>query len=178
MSDAKSRLVALAGASAATALLLLIPSAGVEGNRAKPYRDVGGVWTVCAGVTGSRVNPRHLYSPEECRQINSLTIAEHAERALPCVRVPMSDSRKVGLVVFSYNVGPGAFCGSSLAHRLNVRDPRACEEITEHWYKAGGRDCRIRSNNCYGLIDRRKIERALCEGYPLDKVQDLIDRRM
>ena len=173
MSDAKARLVALVGASAATALLMLIPSAGVEGNKAKPYRDVGGVWTVCAGVTGARVNPRRLYSQEECRQLNSLTIAEHAERALPCVKVPLSDPQKVGLTLFAYNVGPKKFCGSRLASKLNARDPKACAEITDSWYKAGGRDCRIAANNCLGVIKRRRLERALCEGAPLSRIKEL-----
>lgn len=170
----RTKLVALVGASAATALLTLIPSAGVEGNKLRPYKDVGGVWTACAGVTGSRVDPRHIYSQAECKQLNSMTIVEHAARALPCVKAPLSDSQKVGLVVFSYNVGPPAFCSSRLVRRLNARDPAACEEITDSWYKAGGRDCRIRSNNCPGLVERRKIERSLCEGYPLARVQDLL----
>ena len=173
MTDYAARLAAAVGAASASALLLLIPSAAVEGNKNKPYRDVGGIWTVCAGVTGSRVDPHHLYSAEECRQLNSLTIAEHAERALPCVKVPLSDSQKVGLVLFAYNVGSQKFCGSRLARKLNARDPKACAEITGSWYKAGGRDCRIASNNCLGVIKRRRLERALCEGAPLSRIKEL-----
>ncbi|HAX8782547.1 TPA: lysozyme [Escherichia coli] len=29
------------------------------------------------------------------------------------------------------------------------------------WIKDGGRDCRIRSNNCYGQVSRRDQESAL-----------------
>lgn len=173
MTDYAARLAAAVGAASASALLLLIPSAAVEGNKNKPYRDVGGIWTVCAGVTGSRVDPHHLYSAEECRQLNSLTIAEHAERALPCVKVPLSDPQKVGLVLFAYNTGAPKFCGSRLVRKLNARDPHACAEITDSWYKAGGRDCRVAANNCHGLIRRRRLERALCEGAPLSRIKEL-----
>lgn len=173
MSNYKARLIAVVGATAASSLLWLIPSAGVEGNKTRPYRDVGGVWTVCAGVTGKHVDPQRLYSPAECDQLNAMTIAEHAERALPCLHTPLTDSQKVGLVLFSYNIGPPRFCGSRLARKLNAHDPHACAEITDSWYKAGGRDCRIRANNCPGLIKRRKLERALCEGLPLSDVQAL-----
>ncbi|AWN77670.1 hypothetical protein F7F68_27515 [Escherichia coli] len=36
----------------------------------------------------------------------------------------------------------------------------ACEAI-RWWIKDGGRDCRIRSNNCYGQVSRRDQESAL-----------------
>ena len=36
----------------------------------------------------------------------------------------------------------------------------ACEAI-RWWIKDGGRDCRIRSNNCYGQVIRRDQESAL-----------------
>ncbi|EPR4812479.1 hypothetical protein ACU48J_004940, partial [Escherichia coli] len=41
-----------------------------------------------------------------------------------------------------------------------VRLRGACEAI-RWWIKDGGRDCRIRSNNCYGQVSRRDQESAL-----------------
>lgn len=177
MTDYAARLAAAVGAASASALLLLIPSAAVEGNKTRPYRDVGGIWTVCAGVTGNQVDPHHLYSKAECDRLNAMTIDQHAERALPCVKAPLSDAQKVGLVLFAYNTGAPKFCRSRLVRKLNARDPHACAEITDSWYKAGGRDCRVAANNCTGLIKRRRLERALCEGYPLNKALDLIKER-
>jgi len=38
-----------------------------------------------------------------------------------------------------------------------------CAAIKAYYY-AQGRDCRIRENNCYGLVARREREYALCIG--------------
>lgn len=44
---------------------------------------------------------------------------------------------------------------ASNASYLNVGDRRgACAEI-KRWVHDGGKDCNIRSNNCYGQIERR-----------------------
>ncbi|MBW6098696.1 hypothetical protein HT118_26270 [Escherichia coli] len=40
-----------------------------------------------------------------------------------------------------------------------VIEKGACEAI-RWWIKDGGRDCRIRSNNCYGQVSRRDQGRA------------------
>ncbi|WP_077784706.1 HNH endonuclease [Escherichia coli] len=42
----------------------------------------------------------------------------------------------------------------------SAREVGACEAI-RWWIKDGGRDCRIRSNNCYGQVSRRDQESAL-----------------
>ena len=50
----------------------------------------------------------------------------------------------------------------------------ACEAI-RWWIKDGGRDCRIRSNNCYGQVIRRDRESALaCWGESVSRVAAII----
>ncbi|END2078845.1 glycoside hydrolase family protein, partial [Escherichia coli] len=45
--------------------------------------------------------------------------------------------------------------------RINAGDRRGACEAIRWWIKDGGRDCRIRSNNCYGQVIRRDQESAL-----------------
>ena len=57
----------------------------------------------------------------------------------------------------AYNIGPGAFCGSTLVKRLNAEDyPGACREILR-WNRAGGRVVQ-------GLVNRREAEYRQCIG--------------
>ncbi|WP_252358435.1 glycoside hydrolase family protein, partial [Escherichia coli] len=45
--------------------------------------------------------------------------------------------------------------------RINAGDRKGACEAIRWWIKDGGRDCRIRSNNCYGQVSRRDQESAL-----------------
>ena len=59
------------------------------------------------------------------------------------------------------NIGPGKCFPSTFYKRLNAGDRRGACEAIRWWIKDGGRDCRIRSNNCYGQVSRRDQESAL-----------------
>lgn len=81
-----------------------------------------------------------------------------------CVKVPLHQREYDVYVDFAYNIGPGAFCSSTLVKKLNVEDYEgACAEIT-NWRQAAGKDCSIRANRCYGLWERRLKARTQCEG--------------
>ena len=57
---------------------------------------------------------------------------------------------------FAFNVGNGAFCGSTLTRKANAGDmPGACAELSR-WTYAGGKQMP-------GLVIRRAAERQLCE---------------
>ncbi len=59
----RKSLITAAGGGALAIAAVLIPS--LEGNSYTPYRDVGGVWTVCNGITGQmlfRGKPIHRKS--------------------------------------------------------------------------------------------------------------------
>ncbi|OUK49674.1 lysozyme [Escherichia coli] len=60
-----------------------------------------------------------------------------------------------------YNIGPGKCFPSTFYKRLNAGDRKGACEAIRWWIKDGGRDCRIRSNNCYGQVIRRDQESAL-----------------
>ncbi|VFS19402.1 phage lysozyme [Escherichia coli] len=71
-------------------------------------------------------------------------------------------TQKAGIASFCpYNIGPGKCFPSTFYKRINAGDRRGACEAIRWWIKDGGRDCRIRSNNCYGQVSRRDQESAL-----------------
>lgn len=74
-----------------------------------------------------------------------------------CVKGPLHQHEYDSYVLLMYNIGPTAFCNSTLVKKSNVGDyAGACAEFSR-WDKAGGRVVR-------GLTIRRAKERAMCEG--------------
>lgn len=128
-----------------------------EGLETKPYQDIVGVWTVCYGHTGNVEQRR--YSAAECDELlrSDLGIAlGHVQR---CITVPMRDYQAAALTSAVFNAGPRVVCGSTLQRYANAGDwPAACAQL-DRWVYAGGQKVR-------GLVNRRKAERALCEGRP------------
>ncbi|MBE5528800.1 glycoside hydrolase family 24, partial [Laribacter hongkongensis] len=88
----------------------------------------------------------------------ALTDVQKFEGALKqCVRVPLHQYEYDAFVSLAYNIGSGAFCGSTLVRKLNAGDyAGACAEI-DRWTYAGGK-------RLPGLVKRRAEERARCEG--------------
>jgi len=129
---------------------------GYEGLRTKAYRDVVGIPTVCFGETRG-VKMGDQYSLEQCKIMLGDALVEFEAGMRKCMARPdaIPDSSYVAILSFTYNVGIGAFCKSTLARRLNAGDLRgACNELPK-WNKAGGRVIR-------GLTIRRAEERELC----------------
>ena len=78
------------------------------------------------------------------------------------IKVPLTEPQKAGIASFCpYNIGPGKCFPSTFYKRLNAGDRKGACEAIRWWIKDGGRDCRIRSNNCYGQVSRRDQESAL-----------------
>ncbi|WP_334473767.1 lysozyme [Arsenophonus sp. PmNCSU2021_1] len=126
-----------------------------EGKRYKPYRDGGGVLTVCHGHTGKDVTPGEIYNEEECNTLmkQDLLIARSAVERY--VTVPLTDLQKAALTSFVYNIGSRAFANSTLLKKLNAGDIQgACDQMRRWKYDEG------KVSN--GLIKRREVERELC----------------
>jgi len=134
-----------------------------EGNKLIAYRDAGGVVTVCRGVVlpGMRVGQR--FTEEQCNVMNEAALKASDVQVDTLVHVPMSAPQRAAVISFcAYNIGPGKCGASTFLRKLNAGDrPGACAEIRK-WIKDGGKDCRVRSNGCYGQVDRRDMEYQLC----------------
>lgn len=141
----------------------LAASIGIsEGRKYLAYQDTGGVWTVCDGITGPDVIKGKRYTDLECDALLDKHLDYHAGKVLQCIHEPMGQNETFAWVHFSYNIGPTKFCGSTAARKLNAGDHKgACEEIPK-WRFVAGKDCRIASSNCKGIIVRRAKEYLRC----------------
>ncbi len=136
-----------------------------EGNALVAVVDPGGVWSLCHGVTvidGKRVVKGQTATEAQCKKVNAI----ERDKALAWVdrniKVPLTEPQKVGIASFCpYNIGPGKCYPSTFYKRMNAGDTKGACEAIRWWIKDGGRDCRIRSNNCFGQVERRDQESAL-----------------
>lgn len=156
----KGRLIA--GLSAAAIAIAAPFVASFEGEKLDPYLDVGGVLTVCYGETHGVENRRHTH--EECRAMLADSLASHGRDIGACMPADLPDHVQAAMLSFGYNAGVKNFCGSTMSRKLLTGDiPGACAEL-DRWVFVAGKDCRIASSNCRGIVERRKVERRICEG--------------
>lgn len=143
----------LLGTLTSASLLAMVSS--FEGTRYTPYYDVGHVLTVCNGYAGPDIVPGKRYSKAECDGLLRKSISDHGLGVLKCTAVPLNQNQYDAFTSFTYNVGVGAFCHSTLNKKLNKGDYQgACNELLK-WDKVNGKAIT-------GLTRRRKAERELC----------------
>lgn len=82
-----------------------------------------------------------------------------------CVTVPLYQYEYDAYINLAYNIGPAAFCSSTLVKRLNASDyPGACDGILM-WKMVGSVDCSTPGNKtCSGLWERRQRLHKQCRG--------------
>lgn len=148
----KKIIAAAAGGSLAIAAVVIPP---LEGTEYKPYRDIGGVWTVCEGITGPDVIPGKTYTPAECDALLTKHLQPFARSVERSVKVPANAYQKAALISFSYNVGVNAFEHSSVLRNLNAgRYQQACDGLRSWVY--------VDRVKIKGLVNRREVEREIC----------------
>lgn len=149
----QQRLLAKVGAAV---LALTVPTvAYFEGTVPRTYRDPIGIVTACVGHTGPELRMGQTFTQAQCTEMLYADLLKHTA-ALDCVKTPMTDGQKAAFLSFAFNVGSGAFCGSTLARKANGGDMAgACAELSR-WTLAGGKELP-------GLVKRRKAEREMCE---------------
>lgn len=88
--------------------------------------------------------------------VRALQDAQKYEGALKrCVTVPLHQHEYDAYISLAYNIGPTAFCNSTLVRKLNAKDyVGACKEILR-WDKFKGQPLR-------GLTIRRQREHEQC----------------
>jgi len=145
----------VAGAAAAAMILL----AGTflqpwEGRELRAYQDIVGVWTICDGETRG-VKPGDVATPAECDKKLYASLSEFKVGLDRCLVYPTSTKTGAALLSWTYNVGLGAACGSTLVRLANQgRLAEACDQLLR-WNRAAGRVVK-------GLTNRREAERKLC----------------
>ncbi len=136
-----------------------------EGQRLVAYQDGVGIWTICGGVTtvnGKKVTQGMRLAAEQCKQIDAAEQKKALNWVERNVKITLTEPQKVGIASFCpWNIGPAKCFTSTFYKKLNAGDRLgACREI-RRWIYDRGRDCRIRSNNCFGQVLRRDQEAEL-----------------
>lgn len=145
----------------AAVVVVLVPLvAGFEGLYLHPYRDIVGVKTVCYGeTTADHVDLSRSYTKKECEDLLGTSLPKYDAMIQKCLTKETYDAlpvhRHASLVSFTYNLGGGAFCHSSIPRNLNAGHVAAGCAAMLSYDHAGGR--RVK-----GLTTRREIEYKLC----------------
>lgn len=145
-----------AGIASLLVVMMAVPTVAVhEGVILAPYRDPIGIPTACVGETDVEVvSYRQRFTRDECMAVLGASLYQHALGMDQCIHRPLEPHEAVAVLSWSYNVGTGAACKSTLVRKLNAGEP-FCAELSR-WTYAGGRQLP-------GLVKRRADERAICE---------------
>lgn len=107
-----------------------------EGCKLKAYLCPAGKWTIGYGSTGPHVRPDLRINVQEADALLARDIVRFEEAVESAVKVKLTDPQFAALVSFTYNVGIGAFKGSSLVKRLNKGDYASVPAELAKWNKA------------------------------------------
>jgi lysozyme len=125
-----------------------------EGVETKPYKDIGGVWTVCYGET-ENIDIRREYTKSECDEMLAKRVPEYYSAAMEHVTYDIPITMRAAITSFTYNVGAEAFKRSTMLKKINKGDLwDACQEL-DRWAYVGRMWVR-------GLANRRAKEKELC----------------
>lgn len=125
-----------------------------EGRELRAYHDIVGALTICDGDTNN-VTPGMVETPAGCDKRLFDNLAAYEAGLDRCLSVAVPAKVKAAFISWTYNVGVGAACGSTLVRKANAGDVvGACNELPR-WNRAGGRVVR-------GLANRRAAEQAQC----------------
>lgn len=152
--------VAVAGlALSALGLVAIVSQEGYTDKAVIPV--AGDVPTVGFGTTrkedGTPVRMGDKTTPTKALN-QALRDVQKFEGAIKhCVQVPLYQYEYDAFTSLAYNIGPTAFCGSTLVKKLNEKNyPGACQEI-KRWDRFNGQPLR-------GLTVRREAEYQQCIG--------------
>lgn len=145
----KGKVAALAVVLIAAPLVIVY-----EGVVTERYNDPVGIPTACVGETNAEVvSFKSQFSRDECIAVMGASLYAHAVELDKCVQRPLGRNEAAALLSWSYNVGVGAACRSTLMRKLNAGQAW-CGEL-HRWVYAGGKKLR-------GLVKRRAAEYEVC----------------
>ena len=124
-----------------------------EGLRLQAYLCPANVWTIGYGHT---LTAKKGMSISEDEAVNLLRgdLAKFQRCVEDAVQVSLNDNQFAAIVSFCFNVGEGAFRGSTLLKKLNAGNFDAVPSELARWNKVGGKVSA-------GLTNRRAAEAGL-----------------
>lgn len=147
-----------------------------EGLRLLAYQDSVGVWTIGYGTTaaaGVGITPKAgmRITQGEAEEYLRRGVEKFAPQVHMALHRDPTANQFGAMTSLAYNVGPGAFKGSTLLRKFNAGDVAGAADEFLKWNKAGGRVLA-------GLTRRREAERALFltpdSGNPVRELQYLL----
>lgn len=145
----------------AAALVGIVSHEGYTDKAVIPVK--GDVPTIGFGTTGG-VRLGDTTTPPKALARALMDVQQFEGALKGCVKSPLHQHEYDAFLSLSYNIGPTAFCNSTLVKKLNAGDyAGACNEI-RRWTYFNGRDCARPGSGCAGLAKRREAERAQCTG--------------
>ncbi len=147
----KARLIQIGVSS--TLILAGVLTYQWEGEVHEPYKDTGGVATVCIGHTGKDIKSK-LYSEQECSAIFVRDLIK-AERAVERCTPRVTGNAKAAFTSFVFNVGEDAYCKSRLSQMANTGNVLGACAMLTNWVYDNGKVVQ-------GLVNRRRAEQRLC----------------
>lgn len=129
-----------------------------EGCKLKAYVCPAGKWTIGYGSTGSHVRPGLVISLKEAEDLLDRDLVRFEEAVSDAVKVKLTDPQFAALVSFAFNVGVGAFKGSTLVKRLNKGDYASVPSELAKWNKGTVKGRKVVIE---GLANRRAAEAGL-----------------
>ena len=131
---------------------------GFEGFSAVPYKCPAGVWTIGYGSTRVKGLPVTASTPVVDKDTAHAMMVSDLYSAFcgvsKAVLIPLKAPEEAALIDFIYNVGVGAFNGSTLLQKINRHDFAGAADEFAKWNHGGG-------VVLAGLTRRRAAERAL-----------------
>lgn len=134
-----------------------------EGCELTAYLDSAGVWTIGYGhaaTSGRHPIPHRgmTITQAEAERIFEEDMRHFADQVRPLLTRKATPTQFSALVSLAFNIGVGAFSGSTALKRFNAGDLEGAAEALQWWNKAtvGGKKVVLR-----GLVRRRTEEAAM-----------------
>jgi lysozyme len=124
-----------------------------EGCSLTAYQDQVGVWTIGYGHTGG-VTPGKTCTQDQATAFLTADVQGAVDCVNSNVTATLTQGQFDALVDFVFNLGAGAFMGSTLLAQLNLGNYSAASQEFPKWDHAGGKVVT-------GLWRRRMAEQAM-----------------
>ncbi len=128
-----------------------------EGCRLTAYQDVAGIWTIGWGATGPGITRGVTWSQAQADERLAADVNRFMAGVAKALKRPATDHQLGAMVSLAYNIGLGAFTGSTLLRLFNAGQVELAAAQFGAWRRAGGKVVQ-------GLVNRRADERRTFEG--------------
>ena len=126
----------------------------LEGCKLKAYKCPRGVWTIGYGHTGPDITAGKTITQKQADETLEHDLKKFCKGICSLIKVEVTQNQFDAIVCLTFNIGIGAFGGSTLLRLLNEEKFFEAAQQFDRWVYVG-------KEKSDGLIRRRKIEKDL-----------------